>query len=259
MQGNSNPAVTTIAAAQSAPQYLNPQSATEQESENAIVPIPVYMVPQNGGAQNYGSIRIIGSPQSASPNLVRTAEGGQSGQNRVPPASQSYGVDVQLSINPPHSLASDAYKGLIFSLMAANKSNEALQELAKVPPDIRRQLESDVAFVQGEASLYIAVGDTTRAMADLNRVEDFYVLHRTSAPAALEIQHAWLLYNMSDDVALYPVMQRLDTRTDLIPDQRQQVQEIWAMGGTARQCGHDRGASDPRRGDFAGGVAGISG
>jgi tetratricopeptide (TPR) repeat protein len=234
MQGNSNPAVTTIPAAQSAPQYLNPQSATEQETENAIVPIPAYMVPQNDGAKNDGTIRIIGAPQSASPYLLRTSGAGQSSQNRVPPASQSYGVDVQLSINPPHSLASDAWRGLIFSLMASNKNTEALQELAKVPPDIRRQLESDVAFVQGEASLYIAVGDTARAMADLNRVEDFYVLHRTSAPAALEIQHAWLLYNMNDDVALYPVMQRLDGRTDLIPDQRQQVQEIWAQWAVRR-------------------------
>jgi tetratricopeptide (TPR) repeat protein len=133
-----------------------------------------------------------------------------------------------ISANAPHSLASDAWKGLIFSLTAGNHNTEALQELAKVPPDVRRQLEADIEFVQGIASLYVVVGDTTHAMEYLNRVENFYLLHRSSAPAGLEIQHAWLLYNLNDDVGLYPVLQRLDVRQNLTSAQREQVETLWA-------------------------------
>jgi hypothetical protein len=44
----------------------------------------------------------------------------------------------------------------------------------------------------------------------------------------MEIQHAWLLYNVGDDVGLYPVILRLDARQDLSAAQRQQVENIWA-------------------------------
>ena len=70
---------------------------------------------------------------------------------------------AQLSANPPHSQASDAWKGLVFSLMASNRNAEAIDEIAKMPPDIRQQLEADIEFVQGEASVYISVGDLSRA------------------------------------------------------------------------------------------------
>ena len=83
------------------------------------------------------------------------------------------------SANAPHSLASDAWKGLIFSLMAGNRNAERSQELDKIPPDVRKQLEADIEFVQGVASLYVAVGDSARATEYLNRVENYYLLHRS--------------------------------------------------------------------------------
>jgi tetratricopeptide (TPR) repeat protein len=135
---------------------------------------------------------------------------------------------AQLSANPPHSQASDAWKGLVFSLMASNRNAEAIDEIAKMPPDIRQQLEADIEFVQGEASVYISVGDLSRATEYLNQVENFYALRRIDAPPALEVQHAWLLYNAKEDNALYPVLQRLDARADLTAAQREQVQTLWA-------------------------------
>ncbi len=130
--------------------------------------------------------------------------------------------------NPPHSLASDAWKGLIFSLMSGHKYNDALKELNQVPPDILRLLNQDIEFVQGIASLYVAVGDTTHAEQCLSRVENYYALHQGAAPAGLELQHAWLLYNIQDDAALYPVLLRLDQRQDLTAPERQQVDMLWA-------------------------------
>ena len=144
------------------------------------------------------------------------------------------GGDVQIQTNPPHSMASDAWKGLIFSLEAAGKHQEALAEVAKLPADVRRQLEADIEYVQGVASIYVAVNDVPHAMAYLNRVEDFYLLRRASAPAGLEVQHAWLLFNLGNDRALYPVLSRLDGRTDLTRAQRQEIENLWATWAVRR-------------------------
>ncbi|MGB8029363.1 MAG: cellulose synthase subunit BcsC-related outer membrane protein [Terracidiphilus sp.] len=149
-------------------------------------------------------------------------------------SSADLAVPPDLTLNPPHSLASDAWKGLVFSLMAANRNAEALGELNKIPADPRRLLEADVEWVQAIASLYVAVGDEPHANAYVHRVETFYLLHRAAVPAALEIQHAWLLYNLHSDAALYPVLTGLDERSDLTADQRQQLQTLWANWAVRR-------------------------
>jgi tetratricopeptide (TPR) repeat protein len=151
-----------------------------------------------------------------------------------PAAPQSDNPQIELTANPPHSEASDAWKGLLFSLMSGNRNAEALAELEKIPPNVRRQLEADVEFVQGEASLYLATGDLPRATQDLNRVENFYLLRRTPAPPAMEVQHAWLLYNAGEDHALYPVLNGLDARADLTAAQRDQVRTLWANWAVRR-------------------------
>ena len=155
-------------------------------------------------------------------------------QAQVP--HQSNGQPVQLSADAPHSLASDAWKGLVFSLMADNRNAEALQEIRKIPTDVRKQLEADVEFEQAEASLYFSVGDTPHATEYLNRVENFYLLRRAAAPAGIEVQHAWLLYTIGDDPALYPVLLRLEARQDLTPAQREQVERLSA-GWAVRRAG----------------------
>ena len=157
-------------------------------------------------------------------------------------SNEGYGP-IDIVPNPPHSLASDSWKGLVFSLMAGNRNAEALAEIGKIPNDVRRQLEADIEWVQGIASLYFAVGDIPHATIYLNRVENYYLVHRISAPANLEVQHAWLLYNLRDDVALYPLLTRLDARQDLSTDQRQQVDTLWAdwavrRADDAMQRGH---------------------
>ncbi|MGA2207188.1 MAG: cellulose synthase subunit BcsC-related outer membrane protein [Terracidiphilus sp.] len=143
-------------------------------------------------------------------------------------ASSEPSGQAGITLNPPRSLASDNWKGLVFSLMAANRNAEALEELNKIPIPVRRLLEADIEWVQGVASLYVAVGDAPDANYYIKRVENYYLLHRAQAPASLEVQHAWLLYNIKNDAALYPVLTRLDARQDLTDGQRQQVQALWA-------------------------------
>jgi tetratricopeptide (TPR) repeat protein len=241
----SNPAITVIPSAQSSsPQILHQQSATQDEVRNAVANLPVYTAPagtamgfiQPLGNYTGGPISLMTSNGAAQATLEQVQASGQA-------PSQSNGQQSPLTQNAPHSLASDAWKGLIFSLMAGGNNAQAMQEIAKIPPDVRRLLEADVDFEQGEATLYVSLGDIPHAMEYLNRVESFYVLHRTSAPAGMEVQHAWLLYNMNDDVGLYPVMLRLDARQDLTTEQRAQVQDIWAnwavrRANTAMTDGH---------------------
>lgn len=142
-------------------------------------------------------------------------------------AAQPYSEE-EIVLNPPHSLASDTWKGLVFSLMAGNRDAEALAQLSRIPPEVRRQLEADIEWAQGLASLYYSVGDTPEASYYLKRVENFYLLHPGIEPASVELQHAWLLYSINNDAALYPALTRVDARTDLTPEQRQQVQTLWA-------------------------------
>ncbi|MGD1106009.1 MAG: cellulose synthase subunit BcsC-related outer membrane protein [Terracidiphilus sp.] len=161
--------------------------------------------------------------------------------------SSAPAAPLEITLNPPHSLASDAWKGLVFSLMAANRNAEALGELNKIPADTRRLLEADIEWVQAVASLYVAIGDASHADAYVHRVETFYLLHRAAVPAALEIQHAWLLYNLHSDTALYPVLTALDSRPDLIADQRQQLQTLWA-DWSVRHANQDLAAGHAFRG-----------
>jgi hypothetical protein len=73
-----------------------------------------------------------------------------------------------------------------------------------------------------------------RANEYLNRVEGFYLLHRAAAPAGLEVQHAWLLYNTQNDRSLYSFLLRLDVRPDLTPAQRGELDRLWASWAVRR-------------------------
>jgi tetratricopeptide (TPR) repeat protein len=216
------------------PQLLHQQSAIQSDgrylgsSESGfgglVVRDAIYH-PQDGGRQ---------------PGAARTfvpawgLRGRETVWAELEPANDSGQSEMPITANAPHSMASDAWKGLVFSLMAGNRNAEALQTLDKIPPDVRLQLESDIEFVQGVASLYVAVGDGARAEEYLNRVENYYLLHRMAAPAGLEVQHAWLLYNLKDEVGLYPLILRLDKRQDLSAPERAQVDTLWATWAVRR-------------------------
>jgi len=141
---------------------------------------------------------------------------------------------AKASAGAQRSMASDAWKGLILSLMGDKQYAEALNEIQTIPAEVRQQLEADIEFEQDEATLFGALGDTAHAAAYLKRVEDYYVLHRTAAPAGIEIQHAWLEYNFKDEEALYPVLLGLDSRRDLTAAQQADVATLWASWAVRR-------------------------
>ena len=145
---------------------------------------------------------------------------------------QAYGIYRQVLGAHPDSL--EAWKGLIASLQSTHRDGEALQEIAQIPPATRAQLESDIEFEQTEASLYAATGDLAHATEFLNRVQAHYSALKTTPPASVEVQNAWLLYNTKNDRALYPYLMRLGARKDLTAAQRETVQTIWANWSVRR-------------------------
>jgi cellulose synthase operon protein C len=158
---------------------------------------------------------------------------------------QAYAIYRQVLMAHPDSV--DAWKGLIAALQSTNHTNEALQQIAFIPPAVRARLETDPQFVQIEASLYAAAGDAARATAAMNRLTAYYTRLGQPMPADLAIQDAWVLYNTKNERALYPALMRLGGRSDLTIDQRKQVQTIWAnwsvqRAGTAFDAGNNERA-----------------
>jgi cellulose synthase operon protein C len=157
---------------------------------------------------------------------------------------QAYGIYRQILLAHPES--TDAWRGLISALQTTGHTNEAIQQIAWIPPAVLTRLEADPQFVQTEASLYAAAGDTLRATGYMNRVNAYYARIGQPLPADPAVQNAWLLYNTRNDRALYPALMRLGSRTDLTVAQREQVQTIWASWATQRSTAAFERGNDER-------------
>jgi len=142
--------------------------------------------------------------------------------------------DLYHKVLVDHPDRADAWKGLIATLQSTNRNVEAQQEIAQIPPAVRKELETDIEFVQGEASIYAAVGDFPHAVQYMSRVQDHYNALKTLPPPNVEVQNAWLLYNTKNDRALYLALMHLGGRKDLTAPQRETVQTIWASWSVRR-------------------------
>ena len=236
------------------PQAAN-SAATSFPAEHARTAQP--RSAQSANLSKYmGSMHL--SPSEQRVRSPRPALSGAATQLQQQPSTPQSSLEQVLSPDQPTSEsavalapapttpAGDAWKGMIFSLLAGNRIAEALQQIALIPPDVRQQLESDVEFVHGEASLYAASGDIPRATEHMRRVESYYLLRRAAAPAGIEVQNAWLLYNTANDHALYPVLRGLDARQDLTAAERQEVQTIWTNWSLRRAVAR-MDAGDPQQ------------
>jgi tetratricopeptide (TPR) repeat protein len=257
-----NSAVTSFPAAQTAAQKPSaPVAAVRPVAGNlgrTSSGVPQSKSVQSADLSKYmGAMHLPASEQKVhSPRPLTTgAEVGyqhQSAAPVTPSLEQVLSPEVQTSepamvLAPAQpNLVDDSWKGLIFSLLAGNHIAEALQQIGQIPPNVRQQLEADVEFVQGEASVYAASGDIPHATECVHRVENYYLLRRTPAPAGIEVQNAWLLYNSRDDHALYPVLRGLDARQDLSSAQRQEVQTIWT-NWSLRRAAARMDAGDPQQ------------
>ena len=148
-----------------------------------------------------------------------------------------------LSENPQRV---DAWRGLLTSLHVAGRDREALAEVQQIPPEVRRQLETDVNYLQTVGQIYGSLGDFREALVFLNRVEQHYAAQRVAPPSDVAIQNAWLLYNGMNDAGLYRQLLYLGGRKDLTDDQRRVVQTIWASWAV-RRANQASAANNTRR------------
>ncbi len=145
---------------------------------------------------------------------------------------QAYPIYRQvLAENTDHP---DAWKGLLTALHSAGRDQEALAQVQQIPPGVRTQLESDVEFLQTMGAVYNALGQPQQARVFINRVQQHYALQHTSAPADIDIQDAWLLFNGGNDAGLYRQLMLLGSRQDLSDEQRRTVQTIWTNWAVRR-------------------------
>jgi tetratricopeptide (TPR) repeat protein len=239
----SNSAFAAVPQTQASPygQFNSEQNAAQAAGEQLSSPQTARIPSKARSTQNQlsyeGSMHVPGGGSVASAPVVAPAvEAAQQAYTPTPQGTvqqalnpdQANGQAAQAAAPVVHTMVADAYKGLIFSLQANNKTAEAFQEIAQMPPDVRQQLETDVEYMQAVASLYVVSGDIPHAMEYLNRVENYYLVRRAVPPAGIQVQDAWLLFNAGDDHRLYPVLRSLDVRRDLTAAQRDQVQNIWA-------------------------------
>ena len=234
----------------SANQYAAPQYSGRQPQVNDLDQLPAPPVSNfSPQSNNYGNQRSFEGRMNLPNGGAISAPAPSSLAQSLAP-SQNNG---QLAQNPTGVITTpqaDAWKGLIFSLLAANRTAEAFQDIAQIPPDLRQQLEGDVEFMQAEASLYLAGGDTPHATEYLNKVENYYLLHHAQPPAGIDVQNAWLLFNAGSDRDLYPALRNLDARRDLSPDQRQQVQTIWVNWSLHRSSNETKAGNTQRAMDI---------
>jgi len=148
--------------------------------------------------------------------------------------AQAYALYHQILEAHPDNL--DAWRGLIGTMQLTHRDKEALQEIKLIPPAILAQLETDVQFMQTEASLYAAAGDNVNAIALFNRVQKHYATLGQQPPADVEIQSAYILYNTFNDRALYPELMQLGARQDLTDAQRETIQGLWANWSVRRSA-----------------------
>jgi tetratricopeptide (TPR) repeat protein len=128
----------------------------------------------------------------------------------------------------------DAWKGLLTVLHASGRDQEALAQIQQIPPAVRRQLENNVDYLQTVGAIYNGLGQPREAMVFVNRVQQHYAAERTVAPADIDVQDAWLLFNGGNDAGLYRQLMLLGSRQDLSDEQRRTVQTIWTNWAVRR-------------------------
>jgi tetratricopeptide (TPR) repeat protein len=140
----------------------------------------------------------------------------------------------------------DAWKGLIDALHQTHRDRDALAELRQIPLAAQRALDRDVAYQQTVAGIYAATGNEQAALQLIAEIQNYYRILHGVAPADIDIQNLWLLYNTHDDADLYRALMTIGGRNDLSDDQRRTVQTIWATW-SVRRAGEAVDSGNSRR------------
>lgn len=147
-------------------------------------------------------------------------------------AQKAYPIYRQILLEDPNRI--DAWKGLLGALHSSGHDREALAQIQQIPAETRKHLEGDVDYLQTVGSVYNGLNQPAQAMVFLNRVQQKYAAAHSQAPADIDIQNAYLLFNGNNDTGLYRQLMVLGSRGDLTDEQRRSVQTIWALWAVRR-------------------------
>ena len=147
-------------------------------------------------------------------------------------AQKAYPIYRQVLLEDPNRV--DAWKGLLGALHTSGHDREALAQIQQIPVETRKHLEGDVDYLQTVGSIYNGLNQPAEAMVFLNRVQQKYAMAHSVAPADIDIQNAYLLFNGQNDTGLYRQLMVLGGRGDLTDEQRKTVQTIWALWAVRR-------------------------
>ena len=114
-------------------------------------------------------------------------------------------------------------------------------ESEQIPPPVRQQLENDIEYLQTVGAIYNSLGQPREAMVFMNRVKQHYAAEHTAAPADIDIQDAWLLFNSGNDAGLYRQLMLLGGRRG--PQRRTaplRSNDLDNLGSAPRQPGRRR-------------------
>ncbi|ADV82220.1 cellulose synthase subunit BcsC-related outer membrane protein [Terriglobus saanensis] len=147
-------------------------------------------------------------------------------------AQKAYPIYRQILLEDPSRI--DAWKGLLGALHTSGHDREALAQIQQIPVETRKHLEGDVDYLQTVGAVYNGLNQPAQAMVFLNRVQQKYAAAHSQAPADIDIQNAYLLFNGNNDTGLYRQLMVLGSRGDLTDEQRRSVQTIWALWAVRR-------------------------
>lgn len=142
------------------------------------------------------------------------------------------GLYKQLTNEHPES--QKAWTGYIQALHATGRDREALRQIEEMPEELTSSLENDPDSLQAVASVYAASGDSRRAAAAIDRVNDIYNDRGMAPPASVQIQEGWLYLRAGANNRLANVIQQLNSDIDLTADQQEEVSRLWTSWAQQR-------------------------
>ena len=122
----------------------------------------------------------------------------------------------------------DAWKGWVFALNRQHRYEEAAGAVRNASADMRTRLLSDPDCAAAVASAYKELGATDDALQMMRQVVAQFNNENRLAPPGLISQFAWLLLsNPGNEKELFAVLRDSRLRSDLAPDQRKSINDVW--------------------------------
>jgi tetratricopeptide (TPR) repeat protein len=148
--------------------------------------------------------------------------------------NHEYAAQLYQKIADEHPESKEAWIGWIQGLHVTGRDREALQQIDRLPEDISSDLQDDPDYLQTVASVYIAAGNTHRAVAAMQQANDLYAERGVQPPPSLQIQQGWLWLKTRDNVRLSQVIQQLSRDQSLTADQRTELSQLWSSWALQR-------------------------